>query len=282
MGCEVCCDITQSCTSSTCYDCNACRTGYHSVVGESGTNFCKKTCLISTTVTNELWTGEIMNTCLTCHEYCLSCSQVGNKWIPLCDSCKPGYLYDPVTKFCTKVCDSDELYDADINQCYNCHSKCLTCEAAGEYDCLTCRSDPPNTNVLHFTGTCGPCHEICKTCSGQLKTQCLSCLDDGVYFKDGKCTECSRIGDAKSVPDSCIPKIYAFNVHLATTAEDHDKKALTGGKNFIIKFAPMASWNLTRNKKGSMELLVSSQAPIAPAIPQKSLETVVFPKIDPL
>ena len=136
-----------------------------------------------------------------CDRSCASCSSES----PFaCLSCFPDDLHF-ADGHCGLCLDTNEYFNATLQECKPCHSSCLTCSGPSKTQCLTC---PPskhlfvqaskqscvtcNTTDGQFVSGiyCINCHSKCRTCTSQAATDCLTCYAGNHLMNDQTCGVC--------------------------------------------------------------------------------------------
>ncbi len=156
------------------------------------------------------------NTCMPCHQSCLSCNG------PLqsdCTQCHSQFVL--VNSTCvlrdSTSCGEGTYFDHRSHECRSCHQTCSTCTAQSETHCTSCYGKRQlNQGMCTNCGTdeyfdshtsvCIQCPKICKSCLDS-KT-CLSCQKDYYLTFNGKCVSiCPDDTAADNSSFSCVESL---------------------------------------------------------------------------
>ena len=148
---------------------------------------CVSTCPVGTFVVDSM--------CRSCLKHCSICTNT-----TVCIECAPGILKLP-SGVCIETCP-ESTYRMDDDNCYHCHSLCMSCDGPTALNCTQCSNQYELSEgqcILitdcqtgqyfdHRTFECRTCHETCAECDGKDDADCSACYP-GRVLKEGMCIE---------------------------------------------------------------------------------------------
>ena len=160
------------------------------------------------------------NTCISCHQSCLSCNG------PLqsdCTQCHSQFIL--VNNSCiireATSCFEGAYFDHRLHECHSCHKTCASCTGRDRTQCSSC----PDGRTLSLNGICTACEHgqylnsqtmecmdcprTCSDCSDNIT--CLSCQEGYFLTSNADCVAiCPEnttvdINNVSCIENSCLP-----------------------------------------------------------------------------
>lgn len=135
---------------------------------------------------------------LNCHEFCKTCEGINEFSCKTCHNIdgQPDIFELTSSKFCKRLCKTNEYYKSETNTCIPCHESCQNCLGGAREECGDCSSGyykhPDGSCHLEcvkgnylsdpINKVCSPCHPECETCTGDSNQQCTSCFEISGYL----------------------------------------------------------------------------------------------------
>ena len=154
--------------------------------------------------------------CKNCFQSCKTCTQAGNSFAMLCDSCNENNI--KYSTNCYKEYDSKEktFYKPEsATEITSCKELLGLYIEADTYECVNSMPSTGYFLVNTTTGLFAKCHSDCKTCSRnytEISSNCDTCVNSEYYLLDGNCIETCPEGYYSTVSGSIkiCKKCYTY------------------------------------------------------------------------
>ena len=154
--------------------------------------------------------------CKNCFQSCKTCTQAGNSFAMLCDSCNENNI--KYSTNCYKEYDSKEktFYKPEsATEITSCKELLGLYIEADTYECVNSMPSTGYFLVNTTTGLFAKCHSDCKTCSRnytEISSNCDTCVNSEYYLLDGNCIETCPEGYYSTVSGSIkiCQKCYTY------------------------------------------------------------------------